>query len=242
MNMSCISVPRNINVYPHKRLELVGYADASNIAHGCCLYLRVVRDDNTVNVNLLCSKSRINPKDKTLTIPRLELNSALLLAKLARKVHDTLAVKYNYIPIYLYLDSKIVLSWLKIESVKLTAYVANRIEKIKQLSKDVHWDYVSTNENPADCLSRGLKPDQLIENSLWFHGPQYLQNSEYVHDNSQINTDVSDTSELNSIPSTCNSLIKCKENNLFYSFRYSNLSTMARIMAYGFYSLIMYLH
>ncbi|XP_047030302.1 uncharacterized protein LOC124637719 isoform X2 [Helicoverpa zea] len=127
MNMSCISVPRNINVYPHKRLELVGYADASNIAHGCCLYLRVVRDDNTVNVNLLCSKSRINPKDKTLTIPRLELNSALLLAKLARKVHDTLAVKYNYIPIYLYLDSKIVLSRLMIEAVKLTAYVVNRI-------------------------------------------------------------------------------------------------------------------
>jgi hypothetical protein len=130
IDMSYISVPRNINVNSPVKMELVGYADASNIAHGCCLYLRVISPDNHVNVNLLCSKSRINPKDKNLTTPRLELNSAVLLAKLARKVYNTLSLKYDNINTLLYSDSKIVLSWLNIEPVKLTVYIANRVEKI----------------------------------------------------------------------------------------------------------------
>ncbi|KAI5637834.1 pao retrotransposon peptidase domain-containing protein [Phthorimaea operculella] len=117
IDMSYISVPRNINVPESIKMELVGYADASNIAHGCCLYLRVISPDGDVTVNLLCSKSRINPKDKSLTVPRLELNSAVLLAMLARRVQNTLTLKYDNVKTFLYLDSKIVLAWLNIEPV-----------------------------------------------------------------------------------------------------------------------------
>lgn len=35
VQMSCVSIPRNINILASNSLELVGYADASNIAYGC---------------------------------------------------------------------------------------------------------------------------------------------------------------------------------------------------------------
>lgn len=231
ISMACISVPRNINVQAQSEMELIGYADASNIAHGCCLYLRVINEEN-VNVNLMCSKSRINPKDKNLTTPRLELNSALLLAMLARKVSNTLTLKYK-VSTYLYLDSKIVLSWLKTEPVKLSVYVANRVEKISQLTKDFCWNYVSTKENPADCLSRGIEPQQLKGHSLWFHGPQYLQNSDFIHcSQSANNIPESEIPELKTQFIACN--VICNSLNNFHKLieKYSNIEKVTRIMAY----------
>lgn len=67
-------------------MELVGYSDASNKAYGSCLYLKTVDKTGGVNVNLMCSKSRVNPI-KPFSTPRLELSSALLLAILVIKVY-----------------------------------------------------------------------------------------------------------------------------------------------------------
>lgn len=39
---------------------------------------------------------------------------------------------------------------------------------------DGNWSYVSTKENPADLCSRGVKARDLVNNSLWWHGPQFL--------------------------------------------------------------------
>lgn len=233
IDMSYISVPRNINVKSPVKMELVGYADASNIAHGCCLYLRVVSPDKHVKVNLLCSKSRINPKDKRLTTPRVELNSALLLAMLARKVYNTLSLKYDNINTFLYSDSKIVLSWLNIEPVKLTVYIANRVEKIRRLCDIFQWNYVNTIENPADCLSRGVEPQELKENSLWFHGPQYLQNINYVHcpleSTKPRDVELPELKRLSPASYVCSTI-----NNHFKDFieKYSDVEKMTRILSY----------
>ncbi|KAL0861810.1 hypothetical protein ABMA27_009282 [Loxostege sticticalis] len=234
VQMSCISIPRNINVQSSNVIELVGFADASNIAHGCCLYLRVIDSDNIVKVNLLCSKSRINPKNKQLTTPKLELNSALLLAMLARKVYDTLSCKYH-VNTFLYSDSQIVIAWLNTEPVKLNMYVANRVAKIQRLCAHFQWGYVNTTDNPADCLSRGMSPN-LLETEvgqLWFHGPQYLKNIEYKHCNSQQAISVTDIPELKSISQTCCNT-SCSNTNSLYDFidKYSDIEKLARIMSY----------
>ncbi|KAG8228710.1 hypothetical protein J437_LFUL009392 [Ladona fulva] len=39
----------------------------------------------------------------------------------------------------------------------------------------MNWGYVSTNENPADILSRGASPEQIIQSPLWYIGPTWLQ-------------------------------------------------------------------
>lgn len=44
--------------------ELCGFADASDMAYGACLYARTLRTDGTANMILVCSKSRILPRKK----------------------------------------------------------------------------------------------------------------------------------------------------------------------------------
>ncbi|XP_030764671.1 uncharacterized protein LOC115888919 [Sitophilus oryzae] len=42
-------------------------------------------------------------------------------------------------------------------------------------TKDDIWHHVSTTFNPADIISRGLQPNELLHNHLWWHGPSLLQ-------------------------------------------------------------------
>ncbi|XP_049879876.1 uncharacterized protein LOC126376494 [Pectinophora gossypiella] len=232
VKMSSIDVPRNINVFSSQSLELVGYTDASDIAYGCCLYIRVVDDNKNVKVNLLCSKSRINPKNKKLTTPRLELNGALLLSMLAKKVYDVLSLKYN-VKTFLYSDSQIVLAWVGTEPEKLGVYVHNRVKQIQKFTSNFQWHYVRTSENPADCLSRGLSPQSLKSKlgELWFNGPEYLHSYDYVHSDGKGKSQVITITELKVEKETCN---LCSIKNSMYDVldKYSDLEKLTRIMCY----------
>ena len=53
--------------------------------------------------------------------------------------------------------------------------VANRVREICNLVPPEQWRYVATYENPADHISQGLSPRQLIECTLWWKGPEWLQ-------------------------------------------------------------------
>ena len=59
----------------------------------------------------------------------------------------------------------------------MKVYVANQFAIIKNLSNVNDWRYASTTENPADCASRGLMPEQLVDHELWWKGPQWLQST-----------------------------------------------------------------
>ncbi|GFW10368.1 integrase catalytic domain-containing protein [Trichonephila clavipes] len=75
-------------------------------------------------------------------------------------------------------DSTIALAWIKTEPHKLKPFVSNRVAEIQALSKDYHWKYVSSKDNPADLISRGCNVDELLENEMWFSDPN-LQTDEY---------------------------------------------------------------
>ncbi len=68
----------------------------------------------------------------------------------------------------------IVLSWLQKPPASLKTFVANRISSIQESLPYSHWRHVPTTENPADLLSRGMKAEQLIQNSLWWKGTPWL--------------------------------------------------------------------
>ncbi|GFS79813.1 integrase catalytic domain-containing protein [Trichonephila clavipes] len=76
-DIESIHVPRCFLVVPKKFVVLNGFADASSKAYGAVIYVQT----NEATNQLLCSKSRLAPI-KSMTIPRLELCSYLLLAKL----------------------------------------------------------------------------------------------------------------------------------------------------------------
>ncbi|KAL0829566.1 hypothetical protein ABMA28_003077 [Loxostege sticticalis] len=175
--MQNVVVKRNLDTQNAKSIDIVGFSDASNLAYGCCLYLRIVDTNGNVNVDLLCSKSRVNPIKKS-TTPRAELNGALLLAKLVKKVYDIIQPRFD-INVCLFVDSQVVLAWLITDPLKLGVYIANRVKCITELTKGFSWHYVNTVENPADCLSRGVEPHLLQKNLQWFHGPSFLKQLDF---------------------------------------------------------------
>ena len=73
-----------------------------------------------------------------------------------------------------YSDSMNVLYWLRSEHRMWAVFVACRIKEINALSSFTSWKYVSTDLNPADIATRGMKPSELMESQLWWHGPEFL--------------------------------------------------------------------
>ncbi|XP_045447930.1 uncharacterized protein LOC123656267 isoform X1 [Melitaea cinxia] len=234
--MNPINTQRGIVFGDTNNVELLGYCDASFDAIACCLYLRVFHRDGRVSVALLCSKSRVAPLKKTLTIPNLELNSALLLSQLTHKVNNTLKARFPLRTI-LHSDSQIVLAWLGNKNIKKNTYVSRRVREITDLTKDFTWTYVKGKDNPADLLSRGTAPHKLEESYMWFHGPQYLSDKYYEH----IMYDYKSCVVTDSMP--CDTLINSDKSvkkfcnvgqfdlseDIFY--RYSNFYKLRRIIA-----------
>uniref|UniRef100_A0A6P7GQL1 Uncharacterized protein LOC114345585 n=1 Tax=Diabrotica virgifera virgifera TaxID=50390 RepID=A0A6P7GQL1_DIAVI len=178
MSMPTVTVQRNLNFTGALHIEIVGFCDSSLIAYGAVIYARTIFE-NKVHVNLICSKSRIVPINKKLTMPRLELNSALLLSKLSHKVFELLKDKVS--KVFLYSDSNIVLAWIKSEPLKLNPYVANRIIKIQEMTSEFEWFYINTSRLSSNSLSRGLEPHEINSNNFWFNGPEILSNIEFLH-------------------------------------------------------------
>uniref|UniRef100_A0A182PX24 Uncharacterized protein n=1 Tax=Anopheles epiroticus TaxID=199890 RepID=A0A182PX24_9DIPT len=141
-------------LYPnHIKVELHGFSDASKHAYGAALYLRCVYADASVSLRLICSKSRVAPV-KPITIPRMELLGAHLLARLISKVAGSFNLQFSNI--ILWTDSQIVLAWLTKPSSALHVFVRNRVANIRLFLEPlkVQWKYISTKENPSDVVSR----------------------------------------------------------------------------------------
>ncbi|XP_071577173.1 uncharacterized protein [Temnothorax nylanderi] len=90
-------------------LTLHGFSDASTKAYAAAVYLRTVHTDGSVTVSLFLAKSKVAPL-KTLTVPRLELLAAHLLARLIYFVRSTLQIPT--VDCHCWTDSTIARAWL----------------------------------------------------------------------------------------------------------------------------------
>ena len=149
--------------------EVHHFSDASEKGYGSCSYLRSV-GPTQVHCALIMSKARVAPKKKV-TIPRLELQAAVLSAKTARFVQKELDIPVNQH--FFWSDSKVVIGYIQNESRRFHTYVANRVQQICEVSSSDRWCYVDTKQNPADHASRGLSVQAMID-SNWYKGPAFL--------------------------------------------------------------------
>ncbi|XP_065094730.1 uncharacterized protein LOC135715337 [Ochlerotatus camptorhynchus] len=51
---------------------------------------------------------------------------------------------------------------------------ANRVAEVQRLTEGGTWNHVAGLENPADLISRGVDPCELVNNALWWKGPPWL--------------------------------------------------------------------
>ena len=147
------------------------FSDASEIGYGASAYLRIEDPDDSIHCSFIMGKAR-NAPIKFTTIPRLELQAAVLatrLNKMLRKQLDLPIQQTRY-----WTDSEIVLHYLKNEKRGFQTYVANRVEEIRENSHPDDWNHVPGALNPADDVSRGLNPSDLKLDQRWLRGPEFL--------------------------------------------------------------------
>ena len=165
-----------------KSVELHGFCDASLTGFGCCIYVRFVDENGEVKVSFVTSQSRISPISKP-TIPKLELQAAVLLSKCVHNIVEVLSSSYVINWVHLYSDSTITLSWIHSQK-SLVPYVKRRVDTISYLTSSFpfHWHHISGVNNPADILSRGCYFSVLRKCSYWFDGPDFLYDANVKYD------------------------------------------------------------
>ena len=128
--------------------RLCGFCDASCGAYAAVVYLHMDTPAGQV-VKFLVSRTRVAPLKKQ-TIPRLELLSALLLARLITSVSTSLECEVKLTPPRCCGDSKVALFWNTGVDKDWKPFVRNRVLEIRQLV-------------PIECW--GL-PDTIVKYSL----------------------------------------------------------------------------
>ncbi|XP_022162437.1 uncharacterized protein LOC111028196 [Myzus persicae] len=220
-----LSIPRCIVIIGEIiDVQIHGFSDASIEAFGACLYLITTNNQGKRCSRLICAKSRVAPL-KSISLPRLELCGAVLLARLADKIIAKL--KMNISQRTFWTDSSIVLAWISSPSAQWKTFVAHRVGEIQEITSIFEWAHVDTKDNPADIISRGRDPQMILNDSFWWEGPNWLQcnSSKWPHINKNpIN--FSTVEERRTI-----SLITSEQPKLPFLSRYSTWSRLLRVVS-----------
>ena len=123
-------------------------------------------------MRILCARSRIAPLKKV-SLARLELCAAHLLASLLKSVLDEVEQRVKYENVLAFSDSTITLAWIRASPHKWHTFNANRTAYIREIISPECWSHVPGNVNPSDIISRPLTPRELAERDEWFQGPQW---------------------------------------------------------------------
>ena len=156
-------------------LQLHHFCDASEVGYGTTTYLRIAYPDGHVECAFVMGKSR-NAPIKTVSIPRLALQGALLAARVDLAVQKEL--NFDFERVIFWTDSMITLNYIRNESRRFQTYVANRVAEIRDLTNADQWRHCPGKLNPADDVSRGLEMNEFLKNGRWLKGPSFLHRSE----------------------------------------------------------------
>ncbi len=152
--------------------EIHGFSDAGDHAYEAVLFLRWELADGSFYCVPVIIKAFVAPVKKK-SIPRLELLGCLTLAR----IYDTCMKMLKFADVdrskkLLWLDSCTVLSWIKTPPKEFHPLVSARVAEIQEKLGSGDFRYIRSSDNPADTLTRGLKPGRLQD---WLAGPAFLQ-------------------------------------------------------------------
>ena len=166
-----MSFPRGLlTIGATEQATLCIFSGASQEAFRACAYIRQRGKDNKFEVKLIAAKSRVAPL-KQLTIPRLELQAAVLPSRLAKTIQEESRIKFK--DVMFFTDSTIVLAWIHSTPGSFRPFVSSRTGEIQGNSNPSQWRHIPGEFNVADDVSRGIRVQDL--NKRWCNGPEFLQ-------------------------------------------------------------------
>ncbi|XP_075167653.1 uncharacterized protein LOC142239764 [Haematobia irritans] len=172
--ISTVSIPRCYSRLLKSTLnvQLHTFVDAGENAYAAVCYFRI-QYQGEVDVRIVAAKGKVSPL-KPVSIPRLELQAALIGARLSRKIIKT--TRLNCTECFYWSDSKTVLKWLSMDPKNFKAFVMYRVGEILELTNLPQWNWVPSKLNPADFATKVCS----AEDDMWFQGPEFLKDNEDV--------------------------------------------------------------
>ncbi|XP_018376618.1 PREDICTED: uncharacterized protein LOC108769889 [Trachymyrmex cornetzi] len=137
---------------------------------------------------------------------------------------------FNNSRIFLWSDSTIALHWVSSPSRRWSTFVANRVGEVQPLAEIRDWRHVNSENNPADVLSRGLNPSELIDSNFWWHGPSFLLNDDELWPSGTVPQSKGELPEQKKVASN----VIASRNHIIDELltRFSRLTRITRIVAY----------
>lgn len=208
-------------------VQLHVFADASETAFAAVAYFRV-QHENHFSVSFIAGKTKCAPL-KLLSIPRLELQAAVLASRLTATIrsHHPITISQTI----LWSDSKTVLQWIRSSHRRYKPFVTHRIAEVLEATSEQDWRWIPTNLNVADDATRAKSKPQFNPNGRWLVGPEFL-----LQDESNWPTETPSETDDKSIeeeirPKFVGITFK-KDNNLFLFNRFSQYSRLRRAAAW----------
>ncbi|KAF0754056.1 Uncharacterized protein FWK35_00018224 [Aphis craccivora] len=153
-SLSSVRVPRFAGTQRGSTYTLCGFCDASVRGYAAIVYLHVVLPSNQIVIRLLGGKTKLAPHDSS------------KIGIVWRRTFSTVVVK----------NPGNVISSVN----DFTRLCMDRLVYCPFMAYDsspCKWLHISSEENPADCASRGLKPSELNRHELYWNGPNFLSSS-----------------------------------------------------------------
>ena len=169
------------SLWPHDEVvgkpDLICFSDGSLLAFGTVLYIRWKLKAGGWWTSLIMSKSKIAPKNR-ITIPRLELNGAVLAKRLREFVTNQLDLTFENV--FHLVDSSTVLGYLHKADAKLKPFEGIRVAEVQAAGKFVdgrleNWSWVDGESNPADWATKPRIVSDLAKGGFWQQGPSFLR-------------------------------------------------------------------
>merc|ERR1711872_890370 len=110
------------------------------------------------------------------SVPRLELQSAVVGVELATQIREEIKVSIS--KNWFHTDSLTTYYRLQSKDKKQPVFVSNHVNKILLSTKAQEWRWVPTDLNPADVVSRGARPEEEEKWKLFYGGPAYIREDE----------------------------------------------------------------
>ena len=128
-----------------------------------------------MNISFVLCKSRLAASDKnSLTIPKLELLAAVVAVRMKVKLLEESNISIN--KVYLWVDSKTVLCYIRNENKRFSVFVSHCVIEILSNSNIADWHFIEGKLNVADDCSRVIKCKDFTSNPRYLKGPEFLWN------------------------------------------------------------------